>query len=167
MRKFTIPIVLLLATPVLALAQNQDHRYWVEGSAFLALADSTLYRSAIEHGGVGVEAFVYPGLSLGEEAGYARWPGGFNGMLLFSSDIAYHFRLHGSAKRIEPFAFGGFTVMVNSGHNLAGDCGGGLDVWVKKHIGIRTGLRVYTGNSVSPAVRLGPWAEFQLGLAFR
>lgn len=167
MRKFALAIVLSLATPAFVLAQNQGDQYRLEGCVFLGLADSTLYRSTIEHGGVGVKAFVYRGLSLGEEAGYARWPGGINGMLLMSSDVAYHFRLYGSAKRVEPFAFGGFTVMVNSGHNLAGDYGGGLDVWVKKHVGMRAGLRVYTGNSVSPAVRLGQWAEFQVGLAFR
>jgi hypothetical protein len=83
--------VLLLMALAMASAQNEDTPYRGQGYFFVGLGPGTssyLQSPLIVHGGGGGEGFLYKGLGLGAEAGYARWSIYPNSAWIASGDIS-------------------------------------------------------------------------------
>jgi len=185
MRRFILITGLLLASPVVGLAQNnQDPHYRGEGYLFFGVGPAVVgvpefipslgysilnRRPVVEHAGFGGEAFLYKGLGLGAEVGYARWstPGGFNEWAgIASADLSYHFPLKAAHSRLDPFVLGGYTLMFHHGSDSAGNFGGGLNLWIAKHAALRFEVRDETHSSLSPS-GYRQILEFRVGLTFR
>jgi hypothetical protein len=168
MKRIAAAAVLLLVVPALASGQDEAHHYPAEGYAFLGLGGANSPPSSlVEHVGLGGEVFLYKGVALAGEAGYARWTGYGDHLGVLSADFAYNFRLSRAASRFEPFIIGGYTAMGNHGFDSGANYGGGLTLWVRKRIGVRLGLRIYTGSSRSPDGPRGDYTELRMGFALR
>lgn len=166
-------LVVLLLLPSLIMAR-MENRPKGEGYFFFAPVAGTA--SAVHVGGGG-ERLVYHGLGLGAELGYlSPWSSfGSGGWGVVSPDVSYHFTPSASHPRLEPFVTGGYTVFLNSFGNVSDgvNFGGGVNVWLRKHVGLRLELRdqVTQPSLVFPARRGATGTEqlvdFRIGMTFR
>jgi hypothetical protein len=161
MRKFIVGVVLLMAVHGVVLAQGTtDRKGW--GYAFGGVggasgSGSTAFFSA----GGGGERLVHKGLGLGADIEYLapfRDPG--NGLGIISPDISYHFS---RGSKLVPFVTGGYSLAFRSGATASGgNFGGGVQYWMKDHIGLRFEVRDHVFSSDSPHQ-----FQFRVGLSFR
>jgi hypothetical protein len=171
MKRIAAAAVLLLVVPALASGQDAAHHYPAEGYAFLGLGGPASPPYLVEHMGLGGEVFLYKGLALAGEAGYARWGhacavGCVDRRAVLSADFAYNFRLAGRAARFEPFLIGGYTAMGNHGVGSSANNGAGVNVWVMRRIGVRLEFRVYTASELTPKIQ-GEYVEFRMAFTLR
>src|SRR5262245_36549202 len=160
MRKLVAMIVFVAVTQVVALAQN-DRRGWgyaVGGAGGASGNGASVAMFQVAGGG---EGLVYRGLGLGAEVGYlAPFRAGGDGFGVFSPNVAYHF--NNSSSKLVPFVTGGYSLAFRSGTSSGGNVGGGVQYWMKDHIGLRLEFRDHIFSSDSPH-----FFQFRVGLSFR
>jgi len=171
MKRLIATAALLLLAPSLVSAQNPDHPYRAQGYFFVGpivsntryVVNPDYYGTVFTSGeplppdlffhergganiGFGGEVFVYKGLGVGAEAGYAGpdWSFDGNGAVgVGSIDASYHFFRKKNHRKVEPFATGGYSLYFGDrtafqhGYNL----GGGVNLWVAKHAALRLEVR--------------------------
>lgn len=102
------------------------------------------------HVGGGGEALVKDAFGIGAEIGYLMpTDAASDGIGMLSLNAAYHFLPGRPVRRVRPFVSGGYTLGFRGGHANLFNVGGGVDVWLKRRVGLRLEVRdhVYTpGN---------------------
>ncbi|MBZ5560941.1 MAG: hypothetical protein LAP13_00815 [Acidobacteriia bacterium] len=192
MRKLVATLGLLLLVPAMAPAQEAEHPSRGQGYVFLAPivsnaryvfspacygvvfppgqpppADCFSHKRGGVNAGFGGEVFVYRGLGVGTEFGYAGqdWSFGSNGIGVGSVNGSYHFSRQ---KKAEPFVTGGYSLYfgdrtaVQNGYNL----GGGANLWVSKHAALRLEVR-NQGNINQFHSQFTQFVAFRVGMTFR
>lgn len=161
MRKIIAAVVLLMAAQAVALAQTtSEHRGWgyaVGGVGGASGSGSTAFFQAAGGG----EGLVYKGLGLGGEVGYlAPFQNPGNGFGIVSPDVSYHFS---RGSKLVPFVTGGYSMAFRSGATSSGgNFGGGVQYWMKDHVGLRVEFRDHVFSSDSPHL-----FQIRVGLSFR
>jgi hypothetical protein len=176
MKELTAAAVLLLVVPALASAQNTNHQYRGQGYVFFGLGTSMGYPfsyPAVRQLGFGGEGFLFKGLGLGAEVGYAWW-GGYDDAYVGSVDVSYHFRRGSPRRGADPFVLGGFTLYAPTSHGergtAAGNFGGGVNLWVKEHAALRLEVRDHVNGNSGFGPPFGPgnhYLSFRVGMTFR
>ena len=161
MRKIIVAVALLMAVQGVALAQTSaDRRAWgyVFGGAGGASGSGS---TALFQVGGGGEGLFYKGLGMGAEVSYvAPFREGGDGLGIFSTDIVYHFN---RSSKLVPFVNGGYSLgFRNRARSHGGNFGGGVQYWMKDHVGLRLEFRDHGFSSDSPHLY-----EFRVGLSFR
>ncbi|MFB3922294.1 MAG: hypothetical protein ACE145_11270 [Terriglobia bacterium] len=121
--------------------------------------------------GFGGELLVHKGLGVGVEFAYAGpdWRFGTGDAVgVGSANASYHFVGKNDGRRVEPFVMGGYSLYFGdrtsfeSGFNL----GGGVNVWMAKHIGLRLEIRDqdHINRFHSQFTR---FVAFRIGVTFR
>ena len=162
MQRWIWTVVLLMAPPGLVSAQATSERRGY-GYVFVAPGVATDGESAAAtlHVGVGGERFVYRGLGIGGEIGYAGAllaPGA--GIGVASVNSSYNFR---RASKLAPFVTGGYSLLFRSGTLNVANFGGGINYWFRERLGLRLELRDHVAVPDSSAHAVG----LRIGLAFR
>ena len=154
MRKLVTTAALLLAAPVLVLAQDTDHQY--HGDGYLFFAGGASSPASYQFGGGGEWLFV-EGFGLGSEIGRSTqfWSGTALNTWIGSTNVSYHLGPSTKNRKFEPFVTGGYTFFYVSGitlpHDNGGNFGGGINIWLKGHAALRLELRDNIGGrNVSP-----------------
>jgi hypothetical protein len=171
MKTLIAKTALLFMLPALALAQDADHPYRGQGYFFFGMGTGTpsyYLHPLIAHVGGGGEGFLYKGLGIGAEAGYASWGQGlYSSAWIASGDLSYHFGRHARPGRVDPFVLGGPTFVgpthVGRG-SLAGNFGGGANFWLAKHAALRVEFRDVVGARYWPYTH---YVSFRVGITFR
>jgi len=179
MKKLIARVALLLLVPMLASAQDADHQYHGQGYGFFGLGTSWgnplyspgyPYHPAIEQVGFGGEGFLYKGLGLGAELGWAYWGSVENQAWMPSGDVSYHFRGNRARARVDPFVLSGASGYLPTSHGArgapAGNFGGGVNLWFEKHAALRLEVRDHVSQNGS----FGPgnhYLSFRVGITFR
>lgn len=134
-----IGMTALLLVPLLAWGQTPD-RHAGEGYLFFGEGATS---PATVHLGIGGEGFVYRGLGVGAEVGYAGPWSDFtaNGVGLSSAGLSYHFRPSREHPRVEPFVTTGYTLFFRHGTASGVNFGGGVNIWLKEHAALRLEVR--------------------------
>jgi hypothetical protein len=196
MKELVVTAVLLFMAPAWVAAQ--DGRSAIRGEAFVFIAPlvsntqyvfNPVYAGVVfpidtpapsnlffqKRGGVntgfGGEVFIYKGLGVGAEAGYAAPNWSFNGndgLGVVSLDASYHFFNNKNHKRLEPFISGGYSLYygerteTESGVNV----GAGVNLWFAKHAALRLEIREqdHINYFHSPFTR---FVAFRVGMTFR
>jgi hypothetical protein len=148
---------LLLVVPMLASAQNADHQYRGQGYLFVGQATNDVTITA----GFGGDGFVYKGLGLGAEVGYAAHD---NGRGIGSANVSYHF-LHTANHKVEPFVTGGYSLFFGDGVANGFNLGGGVNIWSSKCAALRLEVRGHP-DSGDPFDG-GSIVAFRIGVTFR
>ena len=147
MKRLIATVALLLMVSASALAQNADNLSHGQGYVFIgpAVGPSILWKETAVgvNAGFGGEVFVYRGLGVGTECGYASPKISFNGDEAVGStsfNASYHsydFRKK-DRRGVEPFVTGGYSLYwgdrraTQNGFNL----GGGANIWLAKHLSL-------------------------------
>lgn len=161
MRKVITAITVLVLMQAVALGQSSpDRRAWgyVVGGAGGNSGGSSTGWFQVAAGG---EGLVTKGLGLGAEIGYlAPFRSGGDGIGIFSPDVSYHFKR--SSSKLVPFVTGGYSLAFRSGAGSSGgNFGGGVQYWMKDHLGLRLEFRDHVFSSDSPH-----FYQFRAGLSF-
>lgn len=160
MRKIFAAIAIMAFISAAAFAQSApDRKAWgyVFGGAG---GNSGGNATASFQVGAGGEALVYKGLGLGAEIGYlAPFKSGSDGFGIFSVNPSYHFKTSNS--KLVPFVTGGYSLAFRSGSSSGGNFGGGVQYWMKDHLGLRVEFRDHVFSSDSPH-----FYQFRVGLSF-
>jgi outer membrane protein with beta-barrel domain len=160
-RRIVTAVTLLALMQAVAVAQSpSDKRAW--GYVFGGAGGNSGGNSTASFQvGAGGEGLVYKGLGLGAEIGYlAPFRAGGDGFGIFSADGSYHFQ-HSKSKLV-PFVTGGYSVAFRSGTSSSGgNFGGGVQYWMKDHLGLRFEFRDHVFSSDSPH-----FYQFRVGLSF-
>jgi hypothetical protein len=171
MKTLIAKAVLLLMLPALAWAQDADHPYRGQGYFFFGTGTGTpsYYHPSIFHVGGGGEGFLYKGLGFGAEAGYASWGGYYNKAVIASGDFSYHFGRHARRGGVDPFvlvgaSFVGPTQAGGGRGSPAGNFGGGANLWLAEHAGLRLEFRDVVGAQFWPYTHYLSW---RMGMTFR
>ncbi len=170
MRKLITTVALLLAVPALASAQNANHQYRGQGYFFFGLGTATggYINPFIEHVGGGGELFVYKGLGMGAEAGYAHWGRGCDQAWIASGDVSYHFRRSTRRGGVDPFVLIGVTGYFPTSQGRgepAGNFGGGVNLWLAEHAALRLEVRDHVPNY--DMTNGNHYISFRIGVTFR
>ena len=171
MKRLIATAALLLVVPMLASAQTADQTHG-QGYVFFGLGTSVGGRSyqvpAVKQVGLGGERFLYEGLGLGADVGYARWGGGYESeALIASGDVSYHFRRHAARGGVDPFLLIGVTGFfpTSTGRGSpACNFGGGVNLWVTEHAALRLEARDHVYGSYIPG---NQYLSFRVGVTFR
>ena len=158
MRRIILGFMFLILIQGAALAQGRGWGYAVGGVGGIAGngAPSTATFSVAGGG----EGLIYKGFGFGAEVGYlAPFEAGGDGFGIFSVNPAYHFS---SKSKVVPFITGGYSLAFRSGHSSGGNFGGGVQYWMKDHLGLRFEFRDHIFSSDSPH-----FYGFRVGIAFR
>ena len=162
MRRLVIIVSFLVLVPVVALGQAaSDPRGW--GYGFGAVGGTSGGSVATLHVGGGGEGLVYKGLGLGAEVGYVspfRDLG--DGLGLLSTNVSYHFVKPASNQKLVPFVTCGFSLAFRNGASGGGNFGGGVQYWMRPHVGLRFEFRDHVFSSDSPHLY-----GFRVGVSFR
>jgi hypothetical protein len=169
MRKLIATAAILLAVPVLVLAQDADHQYHGQGYLFFAGAPSSPgfgvagssfgspqygvggSTTALQFGGGG-EWLAGHGVGLGGELlnSTQSWEGATLGTWIGSVNASYHFGASRKNREVEPFVTGGYTFFYVSNigfpHDNGGNLGLGLNIWLKGHAALRLEIRDDVGG---------------------
>src|SRR6266849_10828627 len=129
MRRLTVALWVLVLTPALAFAQNEERRrdqYYVFVAPGGANNFSFGSTTGTLHFGGGGEGFVYKGLAIGAEAGFLAPTQSFkSGYGLVSVNGSYHFISPYKAKKVAPFITGGYSLLFGNGGANGVNFGGG------------------------------------------
>ena len=82
-----------------------------------------------------------------------------DGIGVFSANGAYHFQRPKS--KLVPFVTGGYSLAFRSFTSSGGNFGGGVQYWMKDHLGLRFEVRDHVFSSDSPH-----FFQFRVGLSF-
>jgi hypothetical protein len=158
MRKIILGAIFLMAVQGAALAQGSTERKawgYVFGGAGAATGGFT---NGIYSVGAGGEGLVGNGFGVGAEIGYVAIDGR-DGFGLFSGNTSYHFN---RTSKLVPFVTGGYSAGLRGGASHGGNFGGGVQYWMKDHVGLRLEFRDHVFSSDSPHL-----FQFRVGLSFR
>lgn len=159
-KRTILAMTLLALIQAVAFAQNpSDRRAW--GYVFGGVGGNSGGGSTPSFSvGAGGEGLVYKGLGLGAEIGYlAPFQASGDGIGLFSANGSYHFRKPKS--KLVPFVTGGYSAAFRSFASSGGNFGGGVQYWIKDHLGLRFEFRDHVFSSDSPH-----FFQFRVGLSF-
>ncbi|MGO9273852.1 MAG: hypothetical protein ACLQOO_27030 [Terriglobia bacterium] len=179
MKKLMATAVLLFIVPAWASAQNTDDHYRGQGYVLFGLGTGTrpcfnapgldyCFHPLFKAVGGGGEGFLYQGLGLGAELGYANWGGYDNQAWIASGDLSYHLRRR-AARGIDPFVLAGASLIVPTHKgggrgDVAPNFGGGANLWLAKHAALRVEFRdIAAANFWS----YDQYLSFRVGLTFR
>ena len=149
-------------------AQSNDHPSGGQGYFFFGLGDAPNWRRIVHVGGGG-EGFLYKGLGVGAEVGYARWKRYDGDAWIVSGDFSYHFRRSAPRGGVDPFVLGGITGFfpTSTGRGApAGNFGGGVNVWLTEHAALRLEVRDHV-NTVGTDYPGPHYVSFRFGVTFR
>jgi len=165
MRRRMFGLLFLALTPALAPGQTSDQPRG-QGYAFFApggISGGGATTGTLHFGG-GVEALFYKGLGVGGELGYLAPKRSFsNGIGILSLNGSYHFRNSKPPRKAVPFVTGGYSLGFRSGTQNLFNFGGGVNYWMRDHLGLRLEFR----DHVNPRYGTAHYWEFRIGLAFR
>jgi hypothetical protein len=165
---FSAPIV--SNTQYYANPQASPACYGVLKPGELPPANCTLTAVGGTNTGFGGEVLVRKRVGVGIELGYAgpNWNFDKSGLGVGSVDASYHFLGNKSRRRLDPFATGGYSLYFGqrttfqSGFNL----GGGLNLWLIKHVALRSEIRNQGGINYFNS-GLTHYVAFRFGMTFR
>jgi hypothetical protein len=179
MKRLIFATTLLIMVPALVLAQNADHPYRGQGYLFFGLGTGTrpcfnapgldyCSHPLFKHVGGGGEGFLYKGLGFGAELGYANWGAYDRQAWITSADFSYHLRRR-AAHGVDPFALGGASLIVPTPKEggrgaVAGNFGGGANLWFSRHAALRLEFRDVVGGDFWP---YDHYLSFRVGMTFR
>lgn len=160
MRRIILGFMFLILIQGAALAQSSsDHRGWgyaVGGVGGISGNGASVATFQVAGGG---EALIYKGFGFGAEVGYlAPFEASGDGFGILSVNPAYHFT---SKSKLAPFITGGYSLAFRSGTSSGGNFGGGVQYWMKDHLGLRFEFRDHLFSSDSPH-----FFQFRAGLSF-
>jgi len=102
------------------------------------------------------------------EAGYACNGSTYQAVGIESIDLSYHLISMKRPKQIEPFAVGGTSVYFGSGGCATGfNLGGGVSVWVARHLTLRFEIRDHAHIDPSEFPRRSGFVAFRFGATFK
>jgi hypothetical protein len=181
MKKLITTASLLILFPMLVSAQSApstDHPSRGDGYLFFGLGNvsnngangfSTKF-AVVEHVGGGGEVFLYKGLGVGAEVGYAHWGANGNVAWIPSGDVLFHLRGNKPRARVDPFVLGGISGYIPTSHgnrgSVADNLGGGVNLWFSKYYALRLEFRDYTTGELNLAPGRN-YASFRIGVTFR
>ena len=181
MKKLIMILISFFLIHTLASAQNEDHTPRALGYGFFGAGTHKMSQTA----GFGVEGYLTRGLALGVEGAAAGWStkdnyGGSNILGVASADTSYHFFPKKITGNAAPFAAGGYTLFFGRNATLVGkdvtvngfNIGGGTDVLVSKHVGVRFDVRYYGHGgrilkNTYPDLAEFSFVAFRIGVTFR
>lgn len=174
MKKLIATTALLLIIPMIAGAQNQDHRHWGQGYAFIGegadTSDSSPY--GFLHLGGGAELRLIKGWAVGAEIGRMSYnPPTVGSWGVFSLDPSYHFLRRSPKSKAVPFVEAGyarnFRVVPGAFPPAANlfNFGVGFNYWAARRAAFRLEFRGY----LLPGAlgHTGSFWELRFGLGFR
>ncbi len=155
-------MIILLLAGTAAFAQEPKGQGYVFAGPGVRKAPAS--SDGLVHVGGGGEGFVYKGLGLGAEIGYAFPSERVNaGIGIGSANVSYHFREATAGRKLVPFLTGGASVGFRRGTVGLANYGGGLTCWLKENLGLRFEVRDHA--EVGPgSVHL---VSFRVGISFR
>lgn len=141
MKKQMLGVLVLMLIPSMALAQaGQESRG--HGYVYFAPGVTAPESEGILHIGGGGEAFFNRYLGAGADIGYVAPYSSFSdGIGIFSPNVVARFRPKNKENKIEPFVTGGYSLFFRSGTVSGANFGGGVNWWVKEHLGLRFEIR--------------------------
>ncbi len=151
--------VIVMALPQLAGAQNNGTQAFI----FAAPGGESPGGSSLLHLGGGAEGFLHGGpVAISGDLGYmtpmAHWGSGVG---ILDLDGGYHWNTRD--KKITPFVSGGYTLGFRDGHFNAMNFGGGVNVWMSRHNGLRLEFR----DIYHPGTYSFQYINVRIGLTFR
>ena len=165
--------VLLVAAGSLAAADTREDDYHGQAFAQFGVGACSVGVQHYFQGGCGAignligggEGFVYRGLAIGGEGGWAWINDGFKeGVGVISVNPSYHFKGSPRFRALVPFVTGGYTALFRGGSLSGFNVGGGATWWASRHVGLRFEGRLHHFDA-------GPLGAnvflFRLGGAFR
>jgi hypothetical protein len=160
MRRLVMVVSILLGAQVVALGQTaSEPRGW--GYGFGGVVGTSEGPAALLHVGGGGEGLVYKGLGLGAEIGYlSPFQDLGEGIGILSTNVGYHFVKPNH--KLVPFITGGFSLAFKHGASGGGNFGGGVQYWMRPHLGLRFEFRDHVFSSDNPHLY-----GFRVGLSFR
>lgn len=162
MRRLVMVVSFLVLGQAAAFGQTaSDARGW--GYGFGGVGGASGGSAATLHVGGGGEGLVYKGLGMGAEVGYlSAFENLGDGLGILSTNISYHFVKPASNQKLVPFVTGGFSLAFRNGTSGGGNFGGGVQYWVRPHLGLRFEFRDHVFSSDTPHLY-----GFRVGLSFR
>ena len=163
MRRAMQLALLMISLPLLGSSQTRDYSNGL-GYAFFSPGVTSPGTVTWAHMGVGGDGFFTKYVSAGAEVGYLTPIQNFSGGIgTLSPNLVVRFRAKDEHNRLEPFATGGYTLFFRTGHANGLNFGGGVDYWVKDHVGLRFEVRdnVWT---LGAAIH---YIGFRVGVTFR
>jgi hypothetical protein len=162
MPRLALIVCILLLTAAGAYGQTgDDPRGW--GYGFGAVGGDSGNSTANLHAGGGGEGLIYKGFGLGAEVGYiSPFRSIGNGVGILSTNVAYHFVNASSDQKLVPFVTGGFSLAFRGGSSGGGNFGGGVQYWMRPHVGLRFEFRDHLFSSDSPHLY-----GFRVGVSFK
>jgi len=171
MRKLMVSVVFFLLTPTMTLGQNVDPRYAAQGYLVFGLGPGTKVSThpLVWQVGGGGEGFLYKGLGIGAEAGYVYWSRSIWPVkaVTASADLSYHFGRRARRGNLDPFVLWGGSIVGPAGGGRgepAVNFGGGTNVWLGKHAGLRLEFRDIAGASYW---NFDEYLSWRVGVTFR
>lgn len=156
-------IFLMVSLPLLASAQTNEYSRGL-GYAYFSPGVTSPSTVTWAHVGAGGEGFFTKYLGAGAEVGYLTPIRSFSdGVGTLSPNLVVRFRAKDEHNQLEPFATGGYTLFFRSGHASGYNFGGGVNYWLKDHIGLRFEVRDNVWTSGGVIHYLG----FRIGVTFR
>jgi hypothetical protein len=152
-------VLACLAWPALA---QRSNGYLVVAPGFVGSSGGT--SDTTLHFAIGGEAIIGRGFGAGAEVGYftpARDMGA--GIGIASVNGYYHFR-HSRSVRTDPFVTGGYSLLFRTGTLNTFNFGGGANIWLAKHAGIRAEFRDHVYPEGNSGVH---YVDFRFGVSFR
>jgi hypothetical protein len=143
MKKIFLAVFLMALVPVWGFAQADEYSKG-HGYVYFApgVAASKEEGVGVAHIGGGGEGFFTRNLGAGADVGYlAPFESFADGIGTFSPNIVARFRAKDGQYKVEPFVTGGYTLFFRSGSAHGANFGGGVNWWVKEHVGLRFELR--------------------------
>jgi len=134
---------LLITVLFTAAGSGQGHDY-SSGHGYVYFAPSVSSPGSVTfaHVGGGGEGFFNRYIGAGAELGYLTpirsWS---DGVGTLSPNVVARLRAKDSANKVEPFITGGYTLFFRSGAASGFNFGGGVNYWMKNHIGLRFEVR--------------------------
>jgi opacity protein-like surface antigen len=175
MNKPLLAAALLILASTGASAQDTQPRYRGQGYVVFGLGPSFQDQFGrghfVKYVGGGGEGFLFKGIGLGAEAGYAHWGEGVDhNAWIASADFSYHFARTAPKGKIDPFVLAGATLYAPTEHGERGapaaNFGGGVNIWLRDHAGLRLEAR----HHYQYEVEFGPGANYlsiRIGVTFR
>ena len=173
MKTLVAKVALLFLASASVFAQNAEPHYRGQGYVFVGPITAIYAGPAPNSGlqintGAGGEVLLYRGLGVGLEAGYARSGNVYQSVGIGSFDFCYHYINQKHPSKVEPFAVGGPSVFFgNGGHSTGFNAGGGINLWLTRHMALRFEIRDHSGISAFEFPGRTGFVAFRVGVTFR
>ena len=154
-------LIIALALVALHTSSVSAQVPYPKGSGYVFIAPGAISSATPTlHFGGGGDVLVYEGLAVGAEVGYlAPVESLGDGFGVFSANLSYYFARR--QRRLVPFVTGGYSLAFRSGTASGGNFGGGVEYWLRDHVGLRFEFRDHVFSSDSPH-----FYGFRFGVAF-